>query len=177
MYLKEDIDSMSLSNVNTSKVVNAWNQCHQAELVLPRAIRMKVTEGTIIRVTIAEARVPFQYPQRRLTARSREVSNARDLYLELSDLSQIWQAHRQHCSWCACQISKRCNNLSHQSRGFETSWDLTIRRLSGYWNGAQCPVSTFPSPSHSQHRVILLMAIYLLIRYHLNGWMLWTSIW
>ena len=42
---------------------------------------------------------------KRLIVRSREVSKPRDLYLELSDNSAIWQAPRQHC-WYACQISK-----------------------------------------------------------------------
>ena len=79
---------------------------------------------------------PFQYPIRRLTVISREVSKSRDLYLELSDRSDIWQAPRQQGSRSACQISKRCDNLNYQSRGFETSRDLTIRRLIGYWNGA-----------------------------------------
>ena len=50
--------------------------------------------------------------------------------------SEIWQALRQHCCRCACQISKRYDNLKYQSRGFETSRDLTIRRLFGYWDGA-----------------------------------------
>ena len=37
-------------------------------------------------------------------------------YLELSERSEIWQAHRQHCCRCACQIAKR----------WETRlWDLT----------------------------------------------------
>ena len=79
---------------------------------------------------------PFQYPKRRLIIRSCEVSKQRDLYLELSDRSEIWQAHRQHCCRCACQISKWYDNLKYQSRGFETSRDLTIRRLFGYWDGA-----------------------------------------
>ena len=52
---------------------------------------------------------------------------------ELSDRSEIWQAHRQHCYRCACEISKRCDNLGYQCHGFETSRDLTIRRLIGYW--------------------------------------------
>ena len=38
---------------------------------------------------------PFQYPIRRLAVRSRKVSKPRDLYLELSDRSEIWQAPRQ----------------------------------------------------------------------------------
>ena len=32
---------------------------------------------------------------------------------------EIWQAHRQQCCRCACQISKRYDNLKYQSRGFE----------------------------------------------------------
>ena len=68
---------------------------------------------------------PSQYPKRRLFVRSREVSKPRDLYLELSDRSEIWQALRQHCCRCACQISKRYDNLKYRSRGFETLRDLT----------------------------------------------------
>ena len=79
---------------------------------------------------------PSQYPKRRLFVRSRKVSKLRDLYLELPNHSEIWQALRQHCCRCACQISKWCDNLKYQSRGFETSRDLTKRRLFGYWDGA-----------------------------------------
>ena len=79
---------------------------------------------------------PFQYPVRRLIVRSREVSKPWDFYLKLFDRSEIWQAPRQHCCRCACQISKRCDNSNYQSRSFETSRDLMIRRLIGYWNGA-----------------------------------------
>ena len=75
--------------------------------------------------SINKFRAPSQYPKRRLFVRSRKVSKPRDLYLELSDGSEIWQALRQHCYRCACQISKRYDNLKYQSRGFETSRDLT----------------------------------------------------
>ena len=81
-------------------------------------------------------RAPSQYPKRRLSVRSRKVSKPRDLYLELSDRSEIWQALRQQCCRCACQISKRYDNLKYQSRGFETLRDPTKRRLFGYWDGA-----------------------------------------
>ena len=74
---------------------------------------------------------PSQYPKRRLSVRSRKVSKRRDLYLELSDRSEIWQALRQQCCRCACQISQRYDKLKYQSRGFETSRDLTKRRLFG----------------------------------------------
>ena len=83
------------------------------------------------------SRTPSQYPKRRLSVRSRKVSKPRDLYLELSDRSEIWQALRQQCCRCACQISKRYDNLKYQSRGFETIRDLTKRRIFGYWDGAQ----------------------------------------
>ena len=84
-------------------------------------------------------RAPSQYPKRRLSVRSRKVSKPRDLCLELSDRSEIWQALGQQCCRCACQISKRYGNLKYQSRGFETLRDLTKRRLFGYWDGALVP--------------------------------------
>ena len=72
---------------------------------------------------------PSQYPKRRLFVRSRQVSKPRDLYLELSDRSEIWQALRQQCCRCACQISKRYDNLKYQSRGFETYEKTSFRIL------------------------------------------------
>ena len=79
----------------------------------------------------------FQYPIRRLFARSRKVSNARDWVLKCSYRLEIWQAHRQQCCRCACQISERSHNSEYKSRDFETLRDLTITRLIMYWNGAQ----------------------------------------
>ena len=58
----------------------------------------------------------------------------RDLYLELYDRSEILHAPRQQCCRSACQISKWWDNSNYLSRGFESSRDLTIRRLIGYWN-------------------------------------------
>ena len=81
---------------------------------------------------------PSQYPKIRLIVRSRKVSKPRDLYLELSDRSGIWQALRQQCCRCACQIAKRYDNLKYQFRGFETLRDLTKKRLFGYWDEALC---------------------------------------
>ena len=79
---------------------------------------------------------PVSISDRRLIVRSRKVSKPRDLYLKLYDRLEIGQALRQQCCRRACQISERCCNLNYQSRGFETSRDLTIRRLIRYWNGA-----------------------------------------
>ena len=77
------------------------------------------------------------FPIRRLIVRFRKVLKPWDLYLELYDRSGNWQAHWQQCCRCACQISKWCDNLKYQSRDLETSRDLTMRRLIGYWNRAQ----------------------------------------
>ena len=64
--------------------------------------------------------------------------SCQDWYLELSNRFEIWQASRQHCYQCDCNISKRCEDQNnYQSRGFETSRYLAIRRLIGYWNGTQ----------------------------------------
>ena len=111
-------------------------------LVFKRLLRhtKRLKKNTNIQQTFiafsCDIRAPSQYLKRRLSVRSRQVSKPRDLYLELSDRSEIWQALRQQCCRCASQISKRYDNLKYQSRGFETLRDLTKRRLFGYWDGA-----------------------------------------
>ena len=65
----------------------------------------------------------------RLTARSREVSKPRDSSLDFFNCSEIWQAPRQQRCRDACQISERNDHYNTQSRGFETSRDLSVRRL------------------------------------------------
>ena len=74
---------------------------------------------------------------RHLVERSCEVLKPWVLYFKLSDHFEIWQAPRQHCCRSACQITERYINSNYQSRGFETSLNLTMRRLIRYWNGAQ----------------------------------------
>ena len=88
----------------------------------------------------------FRYPTWRLIVRSRDVSKPRDLFLELYNRSENWQAPLQYCCRCACEISKPCNDLNYQSRAFEASRNLTIKNLIGYWNGAQVT-------SHERYRV------------------------
>ena len=66
---------------------------------------------------------------RRLTARSRKVSKSRDSGLDSSNRSEIWKAPRQQRCRGACQLTERCDNCNTQSRGFETSRDLAVRRL------------------------------------------------
>ena len=70
----------------------------------------------------------------------------------IASRSEIWQPHRHHCCRCACQISKRCDNLNYQSRGFETSRDLTIRRLSDIETGSRTPNDAKIAFSHNVKR-------------------------
>ena len=74
----------------------------------------------------------FQYPIRCLIVRSREVSKQWDWQFDLWHWFEIWQV--QH-SQAAVRISEWSNNSKHKFRGFETSLDLTVRRLIRYWNG------------------------------------------
>ena len=73
---------------------------------------LPVDDWWVLRYDHFEVWAPFQYPIRRLIVRSREVSKPRDWYLELCDSSEIWQAPRQHCCRCACQISMGYCNLN-----------------------------------------------------------------
>ena len=41
---------------------------------------------------------------------------------------EIWQASRQRCCWGACQISERMKKFKPESRGFESSRELAVRR-------------------------------------------------
>ena len=90
---------------------------------------------------------PFQYPIRHLIVRSREVSKPQDWLFKLSHRFDIWQAPRQQSYRGACQISERSDNSKYKSHGFETLRDLTIRRLIGYWNGAQSTLALTSDPS------------------------------
>ena len=63
------------------------------------------------------------------TVRSRQVSKSRDSGLDFSNRPKIWQAFRQRCCRDARQISVRYDHHNVQSRGFETSRDLVVRRL------------------------------------------------
>ena len=73
----------------------------------------------------------FQYPIKRLMVRSRKALKPRDLYLKLSDRSEIWHAPRQQCCRRACKIPKRCEFFKPQSCAFETarSHDKTSYRI------------------------------------------------
>ena len=64
-----------------------------------------------------------------LTAKSRKVSKPRDWMLQLGHCSDIWRTSWRHCCRCACQISERLEKSKHESRGFETSWDLAVWHL------------------------------------------------
>ena len=59
---------------------------------------------------------------------------------DFSNSSEIWQASRQQRCQVACQISERCDHDNIQSRGFGTSRDLAVRRLTAYWIEVQITV-------------------------------------
>ena len=84
---------------------------------------------------LADIRDLFKYLLRSLIVRFHEDSKPGDLHLKLFDLSEIWQAHRQHRCRRPCQIAKLCDDSNDQSHGSGTLQDLSIRRLIGYWNG------------------------------------------
>ena len=65
-----------------------------------------------------------------LIARSREVSKTRDSGLDFSNRFEISQAPRQQRCRDTCQISERYDHYNTQSRGFEPSRDLAVRRPS-----------------------------------------------
>ena len=48
---------------------------------------------------------------------------------------EIRQAPRQDCHRGACKIAKQSNSSEYKSRGFEALQDLTIGRVTWYWNG------------------------------------------
>ena len=70
--------------------------------------------------------VPLKYPMIRLVVRYREISMPREWMFEFS----------HYCCRGTYKISERSHNSKHEPLGFETSGDLTIRRLIAYSNGA-----------------------------------------
>ena len=87
-----------------------------------------------IRISKLKIRLLFQYPIRSLIISSTKVLKPWDSRLDLYDCPLIWQPPGQQYCWCVCLISKQCNNVSCQSRGFEALRHLTIRCRIGYWN-------------------------------------------
>ena len=78
---------------------------------------------------------PFQY-RISLVERPCKVWNVWDRCLEICNHCEIWLAPRRHYYRGARKISKPYTHFNIQSHGFETSLDLTIRRLIKYWNGS-----------------------------------------
>ena len=144
-------------------IISSWRvTCHTTDIHFMQPLCNQFLTSH----TISVSRAPSQYPKRRLSVRFRKVSKPRYLYLELSDRYEIWQAPRQQCCRCACQISKRYGNLKYQSHGFETLRDLMERRLFGYWDGARvltsfhafaclsgCPFVCPSQPNHQSLRI------------------------
>ena len=77
----------------------------------------------------------------RLAARSREVSKPRDLNLNFSNRSEIWQPPWKCRCWDACHISERYDHLDTKRCGFDTSRDLAVHLVN------TCPVCSPTLPS------------------------------
>ena len=75
----------------------------------------------------------FTYRKTSYTANSREVSKPQNSIVQCLHRSTIWQAFRQLCCRGACQISDRFEKPKPESRGFENSGDLAVRRPSAKW--------------------------------------------
>ena len=70
---------------------------------------------------------------RRISAKSREVLKPRHWMLWSACRYEIWQASRRRCCRGASHFLERLEKFKPESRGFDTSWDLEVRRLSAYW--------------------------------------------
>ena len=73
--------------------------------------------------------VSIHWADGRLTARSRKISKPRDSSLDFSNRFESWQVLRQQGCRDACQILQRYDHYNIQARGFETSSDLAVKRL------------------------------------------------
>ena len=73
--------------------------------------------------------------------------------LKLSYRSEMSQASRQRCCRGACQMSERLKKYKLESRGFETSRDLAVRRLTyfiydtWFWLNRLNVICSFPFTS------------------------------
>ena len=77
--------------------------------------------------------ISIHLADRYLTARSHEASKPQNWMLKLTYHSEIWQASWQYCCSGNCQISEWLKKFKPESRGFQTSWDLAVRRPSTKW--------------------------------------------
>ena len=65
----------------------------------------------------------------RLTGRYREVWKFRDSDLDFFNRSEIWQSHRQQRCRDTSAMLERYDHYNFQSRSFQHSRDLAVRRL------------------------------------------------
>ena len=78
------------------------NPYHRDLLMLRNASNMLIFEDFGDRSNLGPVSISDKTPY--FIIKSCKVSKPRDLYLELSDRSEIRQAPRQHCCRCVCQI-------------------------------------------------------------------------
>ena len=110
---------------------NIWRH-HDMEIIpslLPPAPDCNILQQSMNRVHT------FMATEGRLTARSREVSKTTNNWnwmLYWSYRSEIWQASKQRCCRCVCQMSEWLEKSKTEYSRFETSWDLAVWRSPAY---------------------------------------------
>ena len=97
--------------------------------VLRAVSHIRVNNVSDITDSPTATRASIHWAVRRLTAKSRKFSKPRDWMLQWSYRSEIWQAPRQQRCRGTCQILERLEKFKPESRGFETSRDLAVRRF------------------------------------------------
>ena len=112
-------------------------------------------------------RVPFQYPIRRFLydlAKSR----THEICIQNRRIPLIYDRYID--SRCTCHILERCDDFIYQSRGFETSRELTIRlswdieavscyHLTIIKNDRQCPDKNILMPPSTYPLILTLIEI------------------
>ena len=111
-------------------IISTWMSIHSQSGVFRSFPEIEVPDTWIVRYEIVMGK-RWKSTRAHLILRSCEVSKLRDLYLELSDRSEIWQLSQQHCCWSVCQMSKRKFKLPiSRLRDFTRGYDKTSYRIS-----------------------------------------------
>ena len=106
-----------LSKILSSRQ-NGWRFAFILKCILFASRQAQSTSNGLDRVSISD---------KHLIVRSLKVSKSPDWYSELYYRSELWQAPRQPCCRRACQISKRCDNVNNQSRGFDATFHWILK--------------------------------------------------
>ena len=123
------------------RAFHGLNFCERAQLpnelyiwgiLLAGCLLSPVVQSQLSGLILAWA--PFQYPIRHLIKTSRKVSKPRDFVFRIV---RSLDGPLSSSAVDVPVVSQRCTNLSFKPSGFDASRNVRMRRLLGYWNGAQ----------------------------------------